>query len=52
MNFHQENFILSHLQAVLLFQVLQKTIEKFPNIDFGFCYNGKYNTLKELKSEF
>ena len=26
--------------------------EKFPNIDFGFCYNGKYNTLKELKSEF
>lgn len=53
-NFYAENYnnkIYKELEkeVKIIFAVFR---EKFPNIDFGFCYNDKYCTLKELKSEF
>lgn len=53
-NFYVENYddkIYKELEkeVKIIFTVFR---ERFPNIDFGFCYNDKYDMLKELKSEF
>ena len=53
-NFYVENYddkIYKELEkeVKIIFTVFR---ERFSNIDFGFCYNNKYDTLKELKSEF